>query len=173
MSTWEQFQSAYQAATPEIKALVDSETIPTCVESSLKRRQGEHLQSAATAQVSHLMIGAQTIDATANSLKQLGISDALQFIVEVQNCTQQPLQTQPETIGNKVAPTQKEAPRSATDITSLQTVRTMSHDMAAIKPGSDVVYQSSQEDILVRDRGDVPNVASAAPAAPRWDTDTR
>lgn len=61
------------------------------------------------------------------------------------------------------------------DLASLQTVRTMSHDMAAIKPGSDVVYQSSSQADILRtpDMGELPNVASATPTASRWDTDTR
>lgn len=173
MSDWEKFQSAYQAATPELKALVDSETIPMCVDTSLRRRQGERLQSAATVQLSHLMIGAQTIDATVNSLKQLGISDALQFIVEIQNCTQQPSQTQPKPVENQANAIRKEVPHSTHDSSPLQNVRTMPHDMAAIKPGSDIVYQSSQADILTRNGGEVPNIASAVPEAPRWDTDTK
>lgn len=56
------------------------------------------------------------------------------------------------------------------DLASLHSVRTMSHDMAAIRPGSDVVYQSSQADIL---RAPAPIVTPSAPEAPRWDTDTK
>ncbi len=163
MSNWEQFQFAYQAATSEMKALVDSEVIPICVEVSLNRRQGGHLQSSATAQITRLLIGAQTIDATVSSLQQMGISDALQFIVEIQNCVKKPLGAS--------------SGLSTSDINSEQNetlgIRTMPQDMAAIRPGSEVVYQSSQIDLLSRGQGEVPDVASAASPAPRWDTDTR
>lgn len=58
------------------------------------------------------------------------------------------------------------------ELNSLQTVRTMSHDMAAIKPGSDVVYQaSSQADILDRSVEVREDVVSVAPQATRWDSE--
>lgn len=68
---------------------------------------------------------------------------------------------------------ESEISQTEKEIATLQTVRTMPHDMAAIKPGSDTVYQSSQADILTRNSGEVPNIASAVPEAPRWDTDTK
>ncbi|MEK7462054.1 MAG: hypothetical protein AAB618_00560 [Patescibacteria group bacterium] len=61
------------------------------------------------------------------------------------------------------------------ELASLQTVRTMSHDMAAIKPGSDVVYQaSSQADILQKEDLIVhAEAVSAAPPSPQWDSETK
>ena len=58
------------------------------------------------------------------------------------------------------------------ELASLQTVRTMSHDMSAIKPGSDVVYQSNQADILARYNIPQPEVVSPPAEPPRWDTDS-
>lgn len=60
------------------------------------------------------------------------------------------------------------------EIESLQPVRTMSHDMAAIKPGSDVVYQAaSQAAILKREAEAV--ILSDGPTPqtqpPRWDSE--
>ncbi len=169
MSDWEQFQTAYQSASPDLKALIDSEKIPLSVEAALTRRAGVHLQSKVTALMSHLLIGAETIDATVAALKELGILDALQFIVEVQNNLQStPIQAAPQnaTLTSDIRQVEKE-------LETLQTVRTMPHDMAAIKPGSDVVYQSRQADIL--ERGLVQEVppVNIPPTAPRWDTDTK
>jgi hypothetical protein len=161
MSNWELFQTAYQNASQELCDLVDSEKIPTCVEVSLGRRNGIHLQSAVTAQMSYQLIGAQTIDATVAALLKLGISDGLQFIVEVQNCLQQPQSTPSGPLASEISQTEK-------SLESLQTVRTMPHDMATIKPGSDVVYQSSQADIL---RTPTPAAPATAPEAPRWETE--
>ncbi len=54
----------------------------------------------------------------------------------------------------------------------LQPVRTMSHDMAEIRPGSDVVYQSSQADILAHYNNTQPEVAPPPAEPPRWETDS-
>jgi hypothetical protein len=53
---------------------------------------------------------------------------------------------------------------------ALQNVRTMPHDMASIRPGSDVVYQSNQADIL---RPVEPQPTPAPPEPPRWESDTK
>jgi hypothetical protein len=58
------------------------------------------------------------------------------------------------------------------DLVTLQTVRTMSQDMSAIKPGSDVVYQSNQADILARYNIPQPEVVSPPTEPPRWGTDS-
>jgi hypothetical protein len=170
MSTWELFQNAYQSASTEVKALIDSEKIPTFVEAALTKRNANRLQASATAQISYEILGVQTIDETVRNLAQLGILDALQFLAEVKTSLSQsvtaPIVSQQPTSQSLAS----EISAAEHDLASLHTVRTMSHDMAAIKPGSDVVYQSSQADIL---RAPAPIVTPPAPEAPRWDTDTK
>lgn len=58
--------------------------------------------------------------------------------------------------------------KTETDLASLHSVRTMPQDMAAIRPGSDVVYQSSQAEIL-----QPPKPPFVVPEAPRWESDTK
>lgn len=62
----------------------------------------------------------------------------------------------------------EEIKQTETDLASLHSVRTMPQDMAAIRPGSDVVYQSSQAEILQQ-----PKPPFVVPETPRWESDTK
>ena len=166
---WENYQNAYQKASTEMQELLDSEKIPLCVKNSLEKRELLLLRKKAAAETAAYTVGSQTIDETIRNLTQIGITDALQFIAEIQTCTTQSTVASPTTRQPDIH-LQAEISNAEKELASLQTVRTMSHDMAAIKPGSDVVYQSSQADILATQP---PAATPLPPQPPRWETDNK
>lgn len=170
---WETYQSAYQNATPELRELLDSEKIPVCVKNSLENRKLLALRKVSVVEVSAYIIGIQTIDETVKNLTQAGIPDALQFLAEVQTCIKQP-PASPATVPRPIQQNlTSEISATEHDLASLQTVRTMSHDMELAQghpvmqaPVTETTYTSNQADIL--------RPAPAAPVVtetPRWDTE--
>ena len=193
-SNWETFQAAYQAASPDLKAFIDSEEIGNFVESQvIPGKISYELKPEMIIIISDLSLGVISKNELGNCLIEIGIpfenshtiySEVISFLTqkgfnldakstmpEAPQPTIFPISSIPQVTQNLAS----EISATENDLASLQTVRTMSHDMAAIKPGSDVVYQSSSQADILRtpDVGELPNVASATPEATRWDTDTR
>lgn len=175
MTNWELFYAAYQATSPEVRLLVDSEKIAVCVEAALARRNMPQLQTKATTQISYQVVGAQTIDKTVESLSNLGLPDALQFLAEVQTCVKghDTKAEQAPVIPSPSETLQSEISAAEHDLETIKGIRTMAHDMqeAKIHPIQpiampEITHQSSQADIL--------KPATPAPTqstAPRWDTE--
>ena len=166
---WEIFQTAYLKASPEKKALVDSDRMSHCVQTSLQNRNGFQLNRETLVELSYHVLEAQSIDTTISNLKKMGIIDGLQFIVEVQNC----LSAQATTPLPVVLPQSLAAEISAAehDLESIKGIRTMAHDMKEAKShpvlypsAKEVFHQSNQSDILG------PNETKQQNTAPRWDS---
>lgn len=168
---WETYQKAYQATSPTIRELVDSEQIPLCSKNALEKRNLLLLRKKVAAEIASNTVGAQTIDETLENLIKLGVPDALQFFAEVQTCITRPAPKTTQTL----TPMDMTAEISATehDLAALHAVRTMAHDMEEVKahpvvtpPAPEPVHQSSQADLLRQ----IETMASPN-NTPRWDTE--
>jgi hypothetical protein len=166
---WNNFTKAYQSASEEKRLLIDSSTIAECVQNLIadKLLHESHCQLLVTA-ISHHVLHATSEGEIIVILEKAGINNTLNLVAKTLTCLEGKGSIKSELINNVIA--QSEISEVENDLAAIQTVRTMSHDMAAIRPGSDVVYQSSQADIL---RAPEPVVTPPVPETPRWDTDTR
>ena len=169
---WEKFLKAYQEADEKIKGLIDSEIIADFVQNEISKGSllPENRQIVIVA-LSHYSLKATPENEIIEILTTHGVQDAsslfrdFNFIyIDGKPSTNSP--PPHASLASEITTTEKE-------LASIQTVRTMSHDMAAIKPGSDVVYQSSQADILAKNEAPLPPITATAPDVTRWDTDTR
>ncbi len=170
--TGEEYYTALKKADSKVIELINSNQLYDCISAVLRQNSEPINPSDALIPTAYFLIGAYTLDDAAQSFLEIGAKNSLRFLADLQEQVNQIVsvktetQTEKKELASEIIETEKE-------LASIQTVRTMPHDMAAIKPGSDVVYQSSQADILSKGEGGVPSVASAAPQATRWDTDTR
>jgi hypothetical protein len=190
-SSFENFIKAYQDASTATRNFIDSEEIGLFIESLISKGflVMEQKQSMLVA-ISNLCLKIIDKNQLGTLLIQAGIpfENAHQIHLEIisflthkgfdlDNHSMMSETLQPKIIPISVTPpiNQNLASEIATaehELVALQTVRTMSQDMSAIKPGSDVVYQSNQEDILARYNIPQPEVVSAGTEPPRWDSDS-
>jgi hypothetical protein len=180
---WETFQAAYQSTSPEVKAFIDSEEIGIFIEALIQSgKVPMTLKPKMLILISDYCLGIKNSNELGSTIVQLGIpfelshqlySYIITFLVQ-RGVTIGPTMVTP-------APPEIQNPLSSEiytveqEIVALNMVRTMAHDMDEAKghpviktPASEVVYQSSQEDIL--------QPAAPAPVVnetPRWDTETR
>lgn len=101
MSTWEQYQTAYQAANITTKRLLDSSVIPDCVET----HQLPNDQHRATVRIfSELTLNLHTDDDAISALSEAGVPDAETVFSTVKTCianTEVPEPTAAERIAEK------------------------------------------------------------------------
>ncbi len=172
MSTdWEIFQNAYQAASKEVRSFVDSTEISDFLDKKiLLNIMPASSKPDMLVSISDLCLGVTTKNELGASMIKAGVtfenshtlySEVLSFLESkgFQFSSQKNLTALDTNLASEISAAEH-------DLASLHSVRTMSHDMAAIKPGSDVIYQSSQADILR-----TPTLPTPPPAeTPRWET---
>jgi hypothetical protein len=175
MNTWESFQSAYQKAPETVKAFIDSEEISIFCE-SLVSSMNLSLEQKSTLMtiISYTVLGINTKNEIDKLLMQKGFSfddsnkifDNISFFLNQKGFPVDLKVKQKISDAPKASLTKDTAGFHQSNI-----VRTMSHDMATIRPGSETVYRAaSQADILEQAKEAAP--APPANTAPRWESET-
>lgn len=172
-SDFEKFISAYQAADQTVKNFIDSDAIGIFIDTLISNGliSPEQKQSLMVL-VSNFYLGIITTNMFDASLVHMGLSFENSHHVHtyvISFLKQNGFVGEVSSGSLEEKNLQSEIQTAEREFASLHTVRTMPQDMAAIKPGSDTVYQSSQADILNQSAAPIP--ISEEP--PRWDTETK
>ncbi len=139
MYTWETFQAAYQAASPEVKALIDSETIPNCVSNCIAKNNLDHSHQAALIRfLSLLVVKTTTTQIVEQEMLQLAIPQSKLILQELLACAGISSQ-------NSAGPDEHATGVSA--LKPIPQIRTMADDMNRSQQG-EVVYSTTQEALL-------------------------
>jgi hypothetical protein len=168
MYDWETYQSAYQNARPEQKAVVDSEVVSACVHKVIAEKQLDDSHYSKLVRLFALSIlGALAEQTMLAEMKNIGIPDGVTVFDSLKIClAAPPTATQPTTepdLSSDIAET--EAALSALP----SHMRTMSQDMAEAKATEgegEKVYSSTQSAILNEGQ------KKAETATPRWESDS-
>ncbi len=140
MYTWETFQTAYQAASPEVKALIDSDTIPTCVSNCIAKNNLDHSHQAALIRfLSLLVVKATTTQIVEQEMLQVAIPQSKLVLQELLACVGISSQTSAAP-GGQINETNALKP--------IPQIRTMADDMSRSQQQGEVVYSTTQEALL-------------------------
>lgn len=140
MYTWETFQAAYQSASPEVKALIDSETIPNCVSTCIAKNNLDHShQTTLVRLLSLLVVNATTPQTVEQAMLQLAIPQSKLRLQELLTCAG--VSSQSSVVPEKQA-------TGANPLKPIPQIRTMADDMSRSQQEGEVVYSTTQEAIL-------------------------
>lgn len=165
MYTWEIFQAAYQAATPEQKAVIDADIIPPCVSKIIASQQLDQAHFKKLVRLYALyVLGSIAEQAIEQEMLRLGIPEGKMLFAALRSCQAETPNSTPDldSLAADIASTEaalQQPPAPATPI------RTMAADMQQAQTttdGAEPVYTSTQSAIL-QERTTTPTPAKAAP----------
>ncbi len=161
--TDEQFFTAFEKADDTTKALMYSSHIYDCAKSILEAMGSSVNPSLTLTPVGHHLLGLSSSDEAVNDLQEIGITNGLEFLLEVRKKISSASDLKPvqDTLvsASEIAETEKV-------FENLQSIRTMASDMKEAQAQTPI-YQSSQSDII-RPASSVPPITTNGP---RWETD--
>jgi hypothetical protein len=154
MYDWETFQAAYQNASAEDKAVIDSDTIPVCVREVIESKKLDVSHYANLVKLSSLFILKAIPEQTLiDEVEKLGISESEILFYSLQTCLEE--NKAAKNIPSDEADEADEAKDLTSDIAeaeafinNLSSVRTMAKDMQESKAISETTHSSTQEAIL-------------------------
>ena len=155
---WELFITAYQAASVEVKAQIDSGQIADCVQTHVANGViDEAQQSLALRVASHLVLKTITTEQATQHLTEVGVQDVAQVVTALSTCAAAPATT----------PTAEKPTDFNKTSEQPQGIRTMADDINHIKGGDEdtPTYTSTQAAIL-REGENVASETTPAAAAP-------
>jgi hypothetical protein len=151
MFTWETFQTTYRSASPEIKAVIDSELIPICVHNLEKNQQIDRSHYRDVVKLYSLFIlNAIDENTMVEEMKKIGIPDSRVVFYNLQICREKT----PLTFASYDEPTDEPVDLSAdiaeaeAVLNTTQPIRTMANDMQTNKTHPENIYSSTQNAIL-------------------------
>ena len=173
MYNWETYQTAYQAATTEQKAIVDLDVIPRCVREVIAAKQLDASHYPKLVRLYALIImGAIDQPAALAEMRKLGVPEGDNVLTALQTCQTQTPQTYSltEDLDSDIA-------EAEADISAIPAIRTMDQDMAKSQAAKETTYSSTQSAIIKEGqpstRVPVPNPPRTHVPTPRWDSETK
>lgn len=141
MYDWETFQTAYHSASPELRAIVDSEAIGSCCRSVVENEQLDNSHYSKLVKLQALIIlGFLERDRAIFEMRALGIPKTELVYVALQTCV---ANYQPE-------PDREELTRSIEDVeTALKTITSPNYQSRP-KTTPEIVHRSTQDNLLIK-----------------------
>ncbi|MFT7644550.1 MAG: hypothetical protein ACI9BF_000199 [Candidatus Paceibacteria bacterium] len=151
MYDWETFQAAYQNASAEDMAVVDSDTIPVCVREVIESKKLDVSHYANLVKLSSLFILKAIPEQTLiDEVEKLGISGSKILFYSLQICLEENKTAKniPSGEADEAEDLTSDIAEAEAIINNLSSVRTMAKDMQESKAISDTTHSSTQEAIL-------------------------
>jgi hypothetical protein len=165
---WDSFIEAYKNADAATKSVVDSTYIAECVEENIQKGFANRAhQELLIIAVTQRVLNATNEDTAVKILTNHGVTFAKELLQKLLQCVSE----KNTFIAKDIPPAlELEIAKAEQDFAALPNIHTKPLETVEVRPVSDVVYQSSQADILQRP---APVVNNLVPHTPRWDTDTQ
>jgi hypothetical protein len=90
MSSWEQYQTAYQASSEEVQSLLNSTVIPDCVEKAVTQNKMAEKKREVTNLIVDFYLDILTEQAVIEKCSKSGIPEADTFFQRIQKCISSP-----------------------------------------------------------------------------------
>ena len=153
---WETFKKALEAADQTKKDLMSSEVIYECVVNELNKTKSQLPTKEIIILFGDYILGLRQEPEVMEELNTLGVPDVFNFFKNVLSAINQNQERSKTAPVENVTPSKdlaSEIAQTEHEIASIQGIRTMPADMKTIQPtppSGEVVYTSSQSDILHR-----------------------
>lgn len=147
-NTWETFQTAYQAASVDTKAVIDSEAIPLCVRSVVESNKLDDSHFVNLVKLYSLFVLEAIEEQTIlEEVKKLGVPESKTVHEILRAC----LKNEPVVENSDVSKPSEFASdieEAEATLKAIPQIRTMARDMSQTKAAGEKTYTSTQEAIL-------------------------